>query len=371
MGNPAEAAGSTGIQQHTCNQCGAKVNFAPGTSVLKCPYCGSEMDIVPVASPVLERDYQEFLETAGEEKECTEAQRVKCDKCGAETTMPPESAAGICPFCGANLVFSGSVSRLIKPEALLPFQVTQTEAFKKFRHWIQKLWFAPNDLKDYARSQGKLAGVYVPYWTYDSETTTVYQGARGDHYYVTETYTAVENGRSVSRTRQVRHTRWSPAAGTVMNSFDDVLVLASKSLPRKYADSLEPWDLPNLVSYADEYLSGFRAESYQIGLSEGFEAAKGVMAGTIDSSIRQQIGGDEQRIHSTQTQYRNITFKHILLPVWLSAYRFRDKVYRILINARTGEVQGERPYSAWKITGAILLGLVIVGVIILIASMNQ
>ncbi len=188
---------------------------------------------------------------------------------------------------------------------------------------------------------------------------------------MTETYTAVENGRSVTRTRQVQRTRWSRAAGVVENSFDDVLVLAGKSLPRKYAESLEPWDLANLVPYADAYLSGFRAESYQIGLSEGFEAAKGIMADAIHNSIRQHIGGDEQRIHSTQTQYRNITFKHILLPVWRSAYRFRDKVCRNLINARTGEVQGERPYSAWKITGAVLLGLVIVGVIILIASMNQ
>src|SRR5512145_1938431 len=140
MGNPAEAAGSAGIQQHTCNQCGAKVNFAPGTSALKCPYCGSEMQIAQVDSPVAERDYREFLETTGSQKESYEAQRVKCAKCGAETTMPPESASGICPFCGANMVFSGRVSRLIKPEALLPFKVTQKEAFDKFRHWIQKLW---------------------------------------------------------------------------------------------------------------------------------------------------------------------------------------------------------------------------------------
>ncbi|HSW40032.1 MAG TPA: hypothetical protein VLL97_11125, partial [Acidobacteriota bacterium] len=236
---------------------------------------------------------------------------------------------------------------------------------------IQKLWFAPEDLKNYARSEKKLAGVYVPYWTYDSDTTTAYQGERGDHYYAAEAYTAIENGRSVSRTRQVRRTRWTPAAGTVYNSFDDLLVLAGKSLPGKYADSLEPWDLTNLVAYADEYLSGFRAESYQISLSEGFETAKALMAGAVNNSIRQHIGGDEQRIHNARTEYRSIRFKHILLPVWLSAYRFRERIYRILINARTGEIQGERPYSAWKIAGAVLFGLIIAGIIIFVASMNQ
>ena len=122
------------------------------------------------------------------------------------------------------------------------------------------------------------------------------------------------------------------------------------------------------MPYTDEYLSGFRAESYQIALPEGFEEAKKAMAGFIQNSIRQDIGGDEQRIHSAETQYGSITFKHILLPVWLSAYRFREKIYRILINARTGEVQGERPFSAWKIAGAALLVLVFAGILIMIGS---
>jgi hypothetical protein len=259
------------------------------------------------------------------------------------------------------------VSRLIKPEGLLPFKVTYKEASEAFRRWIRGLWFAPGDLKQYAQSEGKLVGVYIPYWTYDSETITLYSGERGDYYYTTETYTTTENGRSVTRSRQVRHTRWTPASGTVKIDFDDILILASRSLPRKYADSLEPWDLPNLVSYADEYLSGFRAESYQISLADGFEAAKEVMSSAIRNGVRQDIGGDEQRIHSVETQYRKITFKHILLPVWMSAYRFRERIFRILINARTGEVQGERPYSPWKIAAAILVGLTVVAVIILIS----
>jgi hypothetical protein len=265
------------------------------------------------------------------------------------------------------MVFSGSVSRLIKPEGLLPFKISGKEAFENFRRWIQGLWFAPRRLKQYARTENKLAGVYIPFWTYDSDTTTAYVGERGDYYYTTENYTATVNGRSVVRTRRVRHTRWVRASGVVTNNFDDILILASKSLPGKYVSRLEPWDLANLVPYADEYLSGFRAESYQVSLPEGFEAAKGIMAAAIEAGIRGDIGGDEQRIHSARTQYANIAFKHILLPVWLSAYRFREKIFRILINARTGEVQGERPFSAWKIAGAVLAGLVIIAILILIS----
>ena len=108
-----------------------------------------------------------------------------------------------------------------------------------------------------------------------------------------------------------------------------------------------------------------------MSLPEGFEVAKGIMAPVIESSIRGDIGGDEQQIHTTQTQYGNITFKHILLPVWLTAYRFKERIFRILINARTGEVQGERPFSPWKIAAAVVAVLVIIGILILIASSRQ
>jgi hypothetical protein len=143
-------------------------------------------------------------------------------------------------------------------------------------------------------------------------------------------------------------------SGEVFNRFDDVLVMASRSLPDKYARALEPWDLQNLQPYRDAYLSGFRAESYQINLPEGFELAKEIMADAIHATICRDIGGDHQRVTSVNTFYDRITFKHLLLPVWLSAYRYRGKTYRFLVNARTGEVQGERPYSWIKITLAIL-----------------
>jgi hypothetical protein len=252
---------------------------------------------------------------------------------------------------------------VIRPKALLPFKITQSQAFADFRQWIGTLWFAPGDLKRYAEADGKLVGVYIPCWTYDSQTNSSYVGERGDHYYTTETYQTTENGQTVIRTREVQHTNWTPASGNVSDSFDDILIVASNSLPKEYADRLQPWDLQNIVPYADEYLSGFRAETYQVTLQQGFEQAKQIMAGTIQSSVCRDIGGDEQRVISVSTQYNSITFKHLLLPVWLSAYRFRDRVYRILINARTGEVQGERPYSAAKITAAIILGFLLIAII--------
>jgi hypothetical protein len=142
------------------------------------------------------------------------------------------------------------------------------------------------------------------------------------------------------------------------------LVCASHSLPKKIVQDLEPWDLHELTAYNDQFLAGFVTESYQTELKPGFEEAKERFQPVIESSIRSDIGGDTQQISSISTDYNNISFKHILLPLWISAYKYNNKVFRFTINARTGEVQGERPYSAWKIFFFSLAVVAIVGTII-------
>jgi hypothetical protein len=122
-------------------------------------------------------------------------------------------------------------------------------------------------------------------------------------------------------------------------------------------------DLESLVGYDPSYLSGFRTERYQVDLGQGFERAKQVMDTRIRVAVNRDIGGDHQRVHSVSTQHDSITFKHILLPLWISAYKMGEKTYRFLVNARTGEVQGERPWSVAKIIGAVLGGAAVIGVI--------
>ena len=126
---------------------------------------------------------------------------------------------------------------------------------------------------------------------------------------------------------------------------------------------LAPGDLKAVVPFSTDYLAGFRAECYRIDLAEGFEIAKDIMRGTIEGTIRRDIGGDEQRINSMHSRYDRLTYKHLLLPVWVSAYRYQNRVYQFLVNARTGEVQGERPYSWIKITLFTLMCLIIAAII--------
>lgn len=346
-----------------CSNCASILKYKPDTTSLQCEYCGTENTIEQDMDVQIEEvDYENFINNKLKSEVKQEITTVKCNSCSAETTLKPNVTSDQCPFCGTSLILSsGTSSSVIKPKSMLPFKITQKEALDSFRSWIKKLWFAPNKLKKFIHSIERLIGMYIPYWTYDSDTNSRYSGARGTYYYVSETYTTSEGGKTVTKTRQVRKTRWSNVSGRVSRFFDDVLVPASNTLPKKYLEQLEPWDTNNLIPFDEKFLSGFKTESYQVGIKEGFGEAQVKMDAVIRQLVRQDIGGDEQRINSVNTNYDDITFKHVLFPLWISSYQYNNKVYRFLINARTGEVKGERPYSAWKIAFAILLGIVVIG----------
>jgi ribosomal protein S27E len=335
--------------------------YEPGASSLTCPYCGAHTPI-PKSSTVIERlDYATYANGLPANEAASERLTVRCKACGAETQLGANLTADSCVFCGAAVVAENQSHRLIKPQALLPFVVVKQKAQSDFQDWLRGLWFAPSDLLKAAEC-GKLVGAYIPHWTYDANARTNYAGERGEDYWETETYTEYVNGNPEIRTRQVLRTRWWPASGMVQNRFDDLLVLATSSLPPKQASHLQPWDLNHLVPYSDEYLAGFAAESYQVDLRHGLDAAKQIAEPAIRQTICGDIGGDHQRILSMQSEFFDVTFKHILLPLWISAFHYGGQSYRFVINARTGAVQGERPYSAIKIfflVVAIILAIVI------------
>ena len=358
------------VRRFRCPGCGADLVFEPQDGCLVCPYCGRREQIVEEGGTVREEDFETHLEYLRAHSDqlaswAAGALEVKCDMCGATVVFTPPEVAGECDFCGGKIVGQAkSADPVIAPGGVLPFRFTSEQTQDSVRRWIHGLWFAPNALKRLA-SQQPVGGVYIPFWTYDAHTTTSYEGQRGEHYYVTETYTTQDSqGRSQTQTRQVRHTRWHPAAGTVARWFDDLLVPATKSLPEKRLHALEPWDLAELRPYEPAYLSGYKAQRYQVDLAVGFETAKALAAPVIESDVRGDIGGDEQRIERLSTHYSGITFKHLLLPVYVGAYHFNQKLYQVVVNGRTGEVQGERPYSVWKILFFILTLLFLLAIIV-------
>lgn len=342
-------------QRFPCVQCGASLRFTPGQARLSCEFCGHEQPIPQIddatrVTALQSLDYHEAVANALPQDELEETQVVHCDTCGAEVQFEENVHSAECPFCASPVVTDTGTHRHIKPHAILPFRLTERDAHAKMSSWLRGLWFAPSELSKYARSTGRLNGLYVPYWAFDVATQTRYTGQRGTYYYVTSG--------SGKNARRERRTRWSPASGQVKRQFLDLLVMAAKSLPRASIRRLEPWTMADLQPYSADYISGFRAEGYTVELQDGFDIAKTRMEAQIRDDIQRDIGGDEQRISSISTDYSDERFKHLLLPIWMAAYRYRGKSYRFIVNGQTGRVQGERPWSPWKIGGAVLMALV-------------
>ncbi len=353
-----------------CPQCGADLRFSPGEGTLVCDHCGHTEPLTTARAasrPIPELDLRRGLEAALPDTEMEVIRTSRCPNCGAEVEFDPAVHSTECPFCATPVVTDTGASRHIKPKGLAPFDIRETEARAAMSAWLGSLWFAPSGLQDYARRGRTLQGVYVPYWTFDADTRSAYSGQRGTVYYESQPVQVRDaQGRVRTEMRQVAKIRWTPVSGRVARFFDDVLVLAARSLPKSHTDALLPWDLSRLQPYQPEFLAGFRAEGYTVSLEDGMTEARAYMDRMIERDVRFDIGGDRQDIRRIDTEVSDVTFKHILLPVWTAAYRFRGKSYRFVVNGQTGKVQGERPWSPWKIAIAVILGLIAAGAALLL-----
>ena len=349
-----------------CEQCGADLEFHIGLQSLECPYCAHVKQLeVEEGARVDEQDLRAALDKVADRRatgrEQLGIQEVRCDDCGANVRFTGTLTSSECAYCGSPIQLEGvheAVDRF-PVDGVLPFLVENEQAAANLERWVRSRWFLPNDFKKRG-VEGKFNGVYLPFWTYDALTVNRYTGERGEHYWVT-----VKSG---DQQRRVRRTRWYPASGSFQRFFDDVLVVASAGLPTSVMRSLEPWPLDRCMPFKPEVMAGYFARTYDVELKHGFGEAKQRIEAEIDRDVRHRIGGDEQRVHSTDTSWGALTYKHLLLPVWLLAYRYRDKTYQIAVNAATGEVQGQRPYSWIKITLAVLSVLAVAGGVFFLAN---
>ena len=352
------------MSQYPCSNCGANVEFAPGTSVLKCPYCGAETPLAPTGARVREHSFAEFAGLPRKPIAELAPNVFTCRGCGAVTES--DKISDRCQFCSAPLVADTTAGEMVAPETVLPFDLDRAALREALRKWASSRWFAPGGLKKVTEAESSHS-TYLPHWTYDASTVSRYTGQRGEHYWVTETYQ--ENGET--KTRQVRKTRWYSANGVVARDFDDVLVVGTSRVTPKHLGALEPWPLPEAQPYRPEYLAGHETLRYDVEPESGLDVAKSEMAPIIERDCKQDIGGDEQRVNSVDTEYREVMFKLMLLPVWIACYLHAGKTYNILVNGRTGEVAGERPYSAAKIAAAIVAALLVITAIVLVIALNR
>ncbi|MDR2384783.1 MAG: hypothetical protein LBD80_03835 [Tannerella sp.] len=340
---------SNDTQQGKCPSCGGILVYSPEREMLHCDYCGTDVALDLTPAEVKENDFTEWLQHSDMMcKEETVVAEVACGQCGARTTFPENTTSFACAFCGTPIVLNKSVQRRTwKPEYLLPFKVGKKICNDRFKKWASSRWFAPSEFARQLVAEKRMKGMYLPYWTYDADTVTDYSGQKGIYRQVNR----IVNGKTVSRTV----IDWYPVSGSLKHQFDDVIVPASDSIPPEIANVLTNWDRKNYVVYNEQFVKGFLTELYKKDFKECYGNAQKQMEGYISAAIRSEIGGNQRQIYHQETSYANIKFKLVLLPVWLSAYRYKTKSYLFAINGRTGQIFGQRPWSIPKIVTLVII----------------
>ncbi len=357
---------SAKAERWKCEACGAEQHYDAKTRLLRCDFCGATRPVPAGAGAIVEHDLFAGLELLPQGLGTANDKVTRCNECGATVHFSGDRTAVQCAFCGSSSVLVQTDNRkLLRPESLVPFAVDKQTSRDAFLRWLKSLWFRPSDLQRLARVD-ELAGVYVPFWTYDAHVDSSWTADAGYYYYVSEEYEAQENGQTVLKTREIRHTRWEDAWGQRADDYDDVLVCASVGLPQGLADSLRSFDTSQLQPYTPGYLAGWSAEEYAVDLRAGFVTAQAKMDADQQQRCSGDVPGDTQRSLSVQSTYSNLTFKHVLLPIWIAAYRYDKKVFRFLVNGQTGEVQGKAPYSTWKILGAIAATITLLAILVVV-----
>lgn len=334
-----------------CPMCDGTMNYDPASGDMLCQYCGYKMDL----GEFEKAEEQSFLD-AEKTANCNwgaEKKTVICKNCGAQTVYDALETAGECPYCGSNQVMEAFDDATMAPNGVCPFKIDKPNAIKRFVNWIKKKLFCPSDLKKSVGKKEKLDGIYLPYWTFDSQTESSYHAQYGKNRVVT-----VGSGKN-------RHTKvvtdWYSTNGHYSYFANDTLVIASTRHSKEMLSGIEPFNTESSVVYQPEFMSGFAAERYSIGIDDAWKTAKnkinGVLNSRIESYIKSCTGADIVSGLSFTTKHYDITYKYLMLPVWMSSFEYKGKKYRFMINGQTGKIYGKTPVSPLRVLAAVLIGI--------------
>ena len=345
------------IKNYQCQSCGAPMSYSPSKQKLFCEFCNNAQEIKTKIDYNPKKPLNEGYSNATID---SVEKSVTCPKCGAGYVMPQFLVATRCPYCETPAI-SQFQNGIKPPFAIQPFRVSQKKAHEIFAKWIGSLWFAPSELKSVVDTRKKLTGYYLPYWLFDSDTTSYYSGERGDAYYVDVPVTRVVNGKEETVMQRERRINWTPVSGTVGRDFRNIPIVADTKLPKRLLNSISSWGVAKLREFDDRFICGFEGSEYNRSIENCYSEAKDYMQKRIRADVRADIGGDEQRISNINTTYKNEMYGYTMFPVWSTHFRYKGKEYYYVINGFNGQIAGQRPYSYIKIAILIFI-IVIIGV---------
>lgn len=320
-----------------CKNCGGDLFFNPSKSGLICKGCG---DFQSITSPITaEKSFQSLLSNAPTWQK--DSVVLCCEHCGAKSVVSKFDLVAKCDYCGAaNMVNAGEVLGL-RPDTIVLFAINRTNAMKQVSSWLSKRLFVPSQFKQQLKDR-QLNGIYFPAFTFDTNVITRYTGTLVE----TNTTTTVIDGKEVTQSETVRRA----LSDVESESFDDILILANKEITPKTLSELGTFDTNHGQVFQQSYLAGFTVCGASKEPQECWNQAKKSIESVISNKLTTRyVNGntDLENLH-LDLVFNNITYKYVLLPIYVGHVEYKGTKYPLYLNGQTGKICGKTPKSWWK-----------------------
>ena len=327
---PAPQIPNESATDNKCPSCGGTLSYDPSSGGLICNFCGRAVAVQTMpAAPGLGYSLQELQNNVGRRLQST-AKQVSCGTCGGTFLAEASSISGLCPYCGSNsITVVGSATGTLEPTGVIPFKISKDQAQTMFKQWISGRRLSPMDIAKNSEITD-LVGVYVPYWVFDCDTYTPYNGKFG------RTYGSGDD----------QYTKYHKSSGVCKMPVRNLTMVASSRLEHdSFWKSVSKFDLNMMKRYDPNLLAGFWSESYTVDGPTTWQNAMGRIYDMIKREIKSMEAADVISKIDMQPQATNIRAKYVLAPIWITSFDYHGTNYRVLINGQTGNIVGTWPKS--------------------------
>ena len=355
-----------------CPSCGAEMKRVEGE--LACAVCDRK-ELVCTANTDME-DFN-FSATEADAQWIEAAHLMRCKNCGSETLRLSDDTCGtadtaiqsvapvMCAYCAGQELETMDEGYGIRPGYIAPFKLSKADTAIRLETWVKRRFLAPFSFKK-ERSAGSLQGVFLPYWSFVASANATYTGQAGSYYRDTEVITASPGERTETKNRSIRKVRWRIVSGNYDKKFSDIIFGDASHIDPAVIRCIEPFKLNELVKYDAKFLNGLAVERYKLGLKGIWDRAKAYMGNVLRNDITAIVkrGSDVIGTVNVCTKYSDISYRLMLLPLWVFTYRYKNKTYSVYVNGQTGEIHGDSPVSILKIGIIALAALAVAALLV-------
>ena len=336
-------------KSYKCPACGANTQFDTTAARIACKHCGYTSPIKPDPVGLTEAHHEFTLKTLSASNQGWGVKRkhMLCESCGAEFSITEDAITSTCPFCAANKVhISHAPVEFLRPEFIIPFKISLEKKQTLVNEWLRQGWFHPVDMVSNAMTQ-KFTGIYLPFWIFDVKINANWRAHLESS---DETEVTGKNNSQIEY-----KDGW--VTGQTQLEINDIPHPGTNKASHVLLENLQPFQFEELKNYSPDYLAGWQAQNYNIPLEASWATAKEKIREIAKSTIRHQINGTKIRNFSMTAKFPDETWRYVLLPVYLSAYKYKNRTFQIMVNGQTGTVAGQKPVVWTKVwlTIALLL----------------